>query len=83
MQAKALFPDTRDAWLYTLAPAHPVVFGLALGSGSLAELDPEVAEQGIQLMGSPAVQPSCKSQLQWDLDFHRYSSLGMMCREGG
>lgn len=79
MQGKVFFPDTRDAWLYVPVPASPVVFGLALGSWSLAELDPDVAEQGIQLMGSRAVQPS---QLQWDLDLHRYSSLGIMCREG-
>lgn len=83
MQGKALFPDTRAVQLYPPAPALPVVLGLVPGSGPLAERDPGVAEQGIQLTRSPAVQPSCKQQLQWGLDLYRYSSLGIMCREEG
>lgn len=61
MQGEALVPDARDVWLHVPAPAHPAVFGSGLGSWYLAELDPGVAEQGIQLMDSPVVQPSCKN----------------------
>lgn len=74
-----LFPESRGARLCVPAPAHPGVLGSELGSGSLAQLDPEAAEQDTHLVDSAAMQPSCKPQLQWGLYRHRNSSLGITC----